>query len=60
MEFRNGNEAEMDGDAGYQHWADKESDPEIARLLRLNGREETKHGERVAQALSILEAAPTA
>ena len=52
--------AEMDGDAGYQHWADKESDPEIARLLRLNGREETKHGERVAQALSILEAAPPA
>ncbi len=52
--------AEMDGDAGYQHWADKESDPDVARLLRLNGREETKHAERVAQALSILEAAPTA
>ena len=49
--------AEIDGDAGYQHWADQESDPEVARLLRLNGREETKHGERVAQALAILEAA---
>jgi Rubrerythrin len=49
--------AEMDGDAGYQYWADRESDPEVARLLRLNGREETGHGERVAQALSILEAA---
>jgi rubrerythrin len=49
--------AELDGDAGYQHWADIEPDPEIARLLRLNGREETIHGERVAQALSILEAA---
>ena len=49
--------AELDGDAGYQHWADIEPDPEVARLLRLNGREETIHGERVAQALSILEAA---
>jgi len=49
--------AELDGDAGYQHWADLEPDPEIARLLRLNGREETVHGERVTQALAILEAA---
>jgi rubrerythrin len=52
--------AEMDGDAGYQHWADRESDPEVARLLRLNGREETKHGERAKQALAILEAARAA
>jgi rubrerythrin len=51
--------AELDGDAGYQHWADQESDPEVARLLRLNGREETRHGERVAEALAILEAAQT-
>jgi rubrerythrin len=50
--------AEIDGDAGYQRWADHESDPEVARLLRLNGREETKHGERAQQALAILEAAP--
>lgn len=49
--------AELDGDAGYQRWADKEPDPEVAELLRLNGREETKHGERVAEALTILEAA---
>lgn len=50
-------QAELDGDAGYQHWADIEPDPEVARLLRLNGREETVHGERVAQVLAILEAA---
>jgi rubrerythrin len=50
-------QAELDGDAGYQQWADHESDPEVARLLRLNGREETKHGERVQQALAIVEAA---
>jgi rubrerythrin len=49
--------AEVDGDAGYQRWADNEPDPEIARLLRLNGREETIHGERVAKALEILQAA---
>ena len=49
--------AELDGDAGYQRWADREADPEVERLLRLNGREETIHGNRVAEALAILEAA---
>jgi len=48
-------QGEIDGDAGYQRWADNEPDPEVARLLRLNGREETKHGERVKQAIAILE-----
>ncbi len=50
-------QAEIAGDAGYQRWADQEADPEVARLLRLNGREETIHGKRVAEALAILEAA---
>ena len=40
-------QGEQAGDAGYQKWADAEPDPEVARLLRLNGREETLHGERV-------------
>ncbi|MCU1345921.1 MAG: hypothetical protein JWL70_2187 [Acidimicrobiia bacterium] len=48
---------ELEGDAGYQRWADNEPDPEVARLLRLNGREETMHGERVKEVLAILEAA---
>jgi rubrerythrin len=48
---------EQAGDAGYQGWADNEPDPQVARLLRLNGREETLHGERVSQAIAILEAA---
>jgi rubrerythrin len=48
-------QAEIDGDAGYQRWADRESDPEVARLLRLNGREETGHGERVKQVMAILQ-----
>jgi rubrerythrin len=49
-------QAEIDGDAGYQRWADRETDPEVERLLRLNGREETIHGQRVSEALAILEA----
>jgi hypothetical protein len=48
--------AELDGDVGYQRWADRESDPEVQRLLRLNGREETVHGERVREVIAILEA----
>jgi len=47
-------QAEIDGDAGYQRWADAEPDPEVAKLLRSNGREETVHGERVTQAIEIL------
>lgn len=45
---------EIEGDAGYQRWADAETDPEVQRLLRLNGREETIHAERVRQALVLL------
>lgn len=47
-------QGEIDGDAGYQRWADRETDPEVARLLRLNGKEETGHGERVKQVMAIL------
>jgi rubrerythrin len=47
-------QAELDGDTGYQRWADCESDPEVQRLLRLNGREETVHGERVREVIAIL------
>ena len=49
-------QAEVQGDAGYQRWADLEPDPEVARLLRLNGREETIHAERARQALALLQA----
>jgi rubrerythrin len=47
-------QGEWDGDAGYQRWADHEPDPDVARLLRLNGREETIHGGRVEQAIALL------
>jgi rubrerythrin len=54
-------QGELDGDTGYQRWADRESDPEIQRLLRLNGREETVHGKRVREVISLLggEVAPS-
>jgi rubrerythrin len=47
-------QGELAGDAGYQKWADNEPDEDVARLLRLNGREETLHSERVTEALAIL------
>jgi rubrerythrin len=47
-------QGEIDGDRGYQSWADRESDPEIQRLLRQNGREETVHGERVSAVMALL------
>jgi len=53
-------QGEIDGDAGYQRWADREADPEVQRLLRLNGREETVHGQRVTQVIAILEASSPA
>ena len=45
---------ELNGDAGYQKWADAEEDGEVQRLLRLNGREETIHAGRAQQVLEIL------
>lgn len=47
-------QAELDGDVGYQRWADNEADPAVARLLRQNGREETQHGKRVQQVIELL------
>ena len=40
----------------YQVWADAEKNPQIADLLRLNGREETRHGERVTEVKKLLAA----
>jgi rubrerythrin len=49
-------QGELDGDLGYQCWADNEPDPEVQRLLRLNGREESIHSGRLTEVLSILTA----
>jgi len=45
---------ELGGDAGYQRWADNETDPEVQKLLRLNGREETIHAGRAQQVYDLL------
>ena len=47
---------EINGDASYQKWADAETDPEVERLLRLNGREETIHAGRAQQVFDLLSA----
>jgi len=45
---------EADGDLSYQAWADNEPNPEIAELLRLNGREESRHGQRATEVRRLL------
>jgi rubrerythrin len=47
-------QGELQGDAGYQRWADAEPDAEVQRLLRQNGREETVHAGRVKEAIALL------
>ena len=49
-------QGELNGDANYQKWADAETDPEVERLLRLNGREETIHANRAQQVFDLLSA----
>ncbi|MBI1179541.1 MAG: hypothetical protein GC201_03220 [Alphaproteobacteria bacterium] len=46
--------AEFDGDRLYNVWADSLDDPEAAKLLRLNGREERRHGLRLRKVMDIL------
>jgi len=53
--LRNLADGEMQGDIGYQRWAANEPDPAVARLLRLNGREESIHSRRVQSAITLLE-----
>jgi rubrerythrin len=48
--------AEYQGDADYRRWAANEPDPAVARLLRLNGRDETNHGNRVQEVLDLIAA----
>jgi rubrerythrin len=47
-------QGELQGDAGYQRWADAEPDAEVQKLLRQNGHEETVHAQRVQAALALL------
>ncbi len=47
-------QGEADGDQVYQVWANGADNPEVAKLLRLNGREEARHGERDAEVIRCL------
>jgi rubrerythrin len=46
--------AETNGESLYETWASHTSDPEAAALLRQNGKEEIRHGERAAEAMALL------
>ena len=52
--FRGVVKGELNGDAGYQRWADNEPDEAVARLLRLNGLEESIHANRAQQVYDLL------
>ena len=49
--------AENGGNDLYETWASHTADADAAALLRLNAKEEVRHGERAAQAIAILDAA---
>jgi rubrerythrin len=48
--------AEDNGNALYQAWADNIGNAEAADLLRQNGKEELRHGERARQAAALIPA----
>ncbi len=45
---------EADGDLTYQVWADNEPDAAVSNLLRQNGREESRHGQRATEVRKLL------
>jgi rubrerythrin len=47
-------EGERSGDDVYERWAEHEPDPDVARLLRLNGREESIHAGRVERVIALV------
>ena len=56
-EFLKGLEgAEIDGDRQYEVWAAGAANAEVAKLLRANGREESRHGARDAEVIELIAA----
>ena len=47
-------QGEFGGEALYEKWAANTDNDEAARLFRLNGKEETDHGNRLMQAAALL------
>ncbi len=46
-------QSEFGGDGLYQKWAQSCPNPQVAELFRQNGREETRHGERMKRAVAL-------
>ena len=49
-------QAENNGNDLYETWALNTADATVAALLRQNGKEEIRHGERAAEAIALLDA----
>ena len=49
-------QTEYNGDAMYERWAASLDNAEAAALFRLNGKEESDHGDRLMKAAALLEA----
>ena len=47
-------QSEIDGDLQYQVWADAEENQAVAKILRQNGAEEIRPGERVSQVVGLV------
>jgi rubrerythrin len=47
-------QGEFGGEAMYEGWAARIGNAEVAKLLRRNGREERRHGERAQRAKALL------
>ena len=47
-------QGEFVGEGFYEGWAKEIGNEEAAKLFRLNGKEEARHGERVSQAAKLL------
>ncbi len=46
--------AENNGNTLYDTWASHTANAEAAALLRQNGKEEVRHGERAAEAMALV------
>ena len=47
-------QGEAEGETFYEGWAGAVANAEAAKLLRLNGKEEARHGTRITEAIGLL------
>jgi rubrerythrin len=46
-------QGEYEGERIYEGWASTEPNAEVAKLLRQNGAEETRHGKRLLEVMKL-------